>query len=131
MYFYGDGVAQDPPTAVTWFTKAADHGHPDAQFNLAVMYFTGEVVAKNTAKAAELFTKSAEKGKVAAQLNLGMMYQAGDGVPKDLVQAYMWADIAASTGNSDAARFRAALDKALTLDQINEAKRQSREWKPK
>jgi TPR repeat protein len=131
MYFYGDGVSRDPAKALTLFTRAAENGHPDAQFNLGVIYFTGDTVPKDAVKAAEFFGKAADRGKVAAQLNLAFMYQAGEGLPKDLVQAYVWADIAATAGNPDAAKLRSTLERSLTPEQISEGRLKSHDWKPK
>jgi uncharacterized protein len=34
IYEEGQGVSQDYAAAVTWYRRAADQGHPDAQFYL-------------------------------------------------------------------------------------------------
>jgi TPR repeat protein len=38
MYYTGNSVPQDQKLAVTWFRKAAEQGHPDAQHALGLMY---------------------------------------------------------------------------------------------
>jgi TPR repeat protein len=38
MYYTGRGLAQDQEQAVAWFRKAAEQGHPDAQYALGLMY---------------------------------------------------------------------------------------------
>ena len=41
MHYQGEGVAQDPKQAATWFCRAADQGHAQAQFALGLMYDKG------------------------------------------------------------------------------------------
>ena len=38
MYYTGNAVPQDEKLAVSWFRKAAEQGHPDAQYALGLMY---------------------------------------------------------------------------------------------
>ena len=59
------------------------------------------------------------------------MYATGEGAPKDFVQAYMWRNLAAAQGNEIAKKGRDALEPKMTREQIAEAQRLSREWKPK
>jgi len=37
-YVNGDGVAKDAEQAVSWYRRAAEAGHADAQFNLGICY---------------------------------------------------------------------------------------------
>jgi TPR repeat protein len=71
-------------------------------------------------------------------MSLGDLYLDGKGVPKDLVLAYMWLNLAAaaapqnalvSMGN-DIAKQRDELAALMTREQVAEAQRLSREWKP-
>jgi TPR repeat protein len=58
------------------------------------------------------------------------MYGVGRGVPQDDVMAYVWINLAAAQGNEVA---RTNLDIAanqMTPDQLAEAQRLAREWKP-
>ena len=79
--------------------------------------------------------RSAEQGKADAQLILGLRYDNGQGVPQDYVQAHMWLNLAASrAGGADAksiAKARDDLAGEMTRQQIAEAQRLAREWKPK
>jgi len=59
------------------------------------------------------------------------MYERGDGVPQDYVQAYMWYHLGAANGATRGAALRDALAKQMTPDQIAEAQKLAREWKPK
>jgi TPR repeat protein len=45
--------------------KAADQGHADAQYNLAVLFDRGDGVLENKKLAMELYTKAAYQGKTA------------------------------------------------------------------
>ena len=58
------------------------------------------------------------------------MYYKGEGAPKDLVAAYMWRNLASAQGNDIAKTARDALEKDMTREQIAEAQRLAREWKP-
>ncbi|WP_415668886.1 tetratricopeptide repeat protein, partial [Vibrio rarus] len=44
MYNTGEGVLQDYKLAVKWYTKAAEQGVAEAQYNLALMYYNGQGV---------------------------------------------------------------------------------------
>lgn len=130
-YDLGSGVPKDHAEAVKWFRKAADQGSADAQFSLGDCYYKGEGVLKDYAEAAKWFRKAAEQGDADAQNNLGNAYLNGEGVLKDGVMACMWFNLSAKTGNADAAKSREIVDKRMTPEQIAEAQRMSREWKPK
>ncbi len=58
-----------------------------------------------------------------------MMYESGH-VPLDYVLAYMWLDLAAAQGVQIALKFREDLAAKMTPDQIAEARRMARDWKP-
>lgn len=50
-YVTGEGVAQDYPEAVRWFSLAADHGHVIAQSTLGAYYGIGRGVSQDFSKA--------------------------------------------------------------------------------
>ena len=52
------------------------------------------------------------------------------GLPQDNVLAYMLWNLAAASGNANAAEQRAAIAKRMTQEQIDEAQALSRAWKP-
>jgi TPR repeat protein len=62
------------------------------------------------------------------------MYDQGRGVPQDYVESHMWYHLAASRASSDhQKRFADARDQVarkMTPEQIAEAQRRAREWKP-
>ena len=83
------------------------------------------------AEAAKWNRRAAEQGLANAQYNLGLMYNNGQGVPQDYVQAHMWSTLAAAQGYEGAKNTRDYLAKRMTSEQIAEARRLAREWKPK
>ncbi len=129
-YHEGEAVPKDEAKAVEWWRKAADQNHAGAQNALGAAYNHGTGVPKDAAKAVELFRKAADQGNVYAQLNLSISYWFGTGCAQDRVRSYMWANLAAAQGYADAIKNRDWLEKQLTPDQIAEAQRLTREWKP-
>jgi len=66
-----------------------------------------------------------------AQWLLGTMYQTGYGVPQDYVKAHMWFNLSATQGWKTAVIARADLEQKMTREQIAEAQKLARDWKPK
>jgi TPR repeat protein len=59
------------------------------------------------------------------------MCTKGEGAPQDYVMAHMWYNLAAASGKlPGAAARRDLIAKMMTPDQIAEAQRMAREWKP-
>lgn len=56
---------------------------------------------------------------------------AGKGVPQDYVLTHMWVTLAAAQGYEKAKKNRDKAAKRMTSEQISEAQRRAREWKPK
>ena len=142
MYAQGQGVPQDYAEAIRWYRRAADQGQAGAQqgaaaaqFNLGVMYHEGRGVPQDYAEAIRWYRRAADQGQAGAQFNLGLMYRDGQGVPQDYVPAHKWFNLAAAraTGNDNEkfAKARDAVAAKMTADQIAEAQRLAREWKPK
>ncbi len=81
--------------------------------------------------AVQEFRLLANQGHSQAQVNLGILYSQGRGVPKDYVTAYRWHTLAASQGDDLAEKFKDHLEKSMTPEQLAQAQRLAREWKPK
>jgi TPR repeat protein len=94
------------------------------------MYAEGQGVKKNEAAAVKLFRGSAEQGNDRGQYDLGAAYVNGLGVSKDYVLGQMWFILAAAQGFEAASSARDKLTPYMTADQIAEAQRLAREWKP-
>ena len=134
MYDNGRGVPQDDAEATRWFRLAADQGFIPAQHKLGVMYETGRGVPQDSAEAVRWYRLAADQGWAEAQHYLGVMYAGGLGVPQDYVAAHMWLNLAAaqaSDADSDAViDGREVVEAEMTAEQIAEAQRLAREWKP-
>ena len=81
--------------------------------------------AKDYAEAVKLYRKAAEQGNASAQFILGNMYSNGEGVPQDYVTAYMWYDLAGSTGNKLGVEYRDKIAKRMTPADVSEAQRRA------
>jgi len=68
--------------AVTFFTKAAEHGNPEGQFNLGAMHIAGLGMPRDHSKAVHFFTLAAQQGHIIALYNLGLMHLNGMGTPR-------------------------------------------------
>jgi TPR repeat protein len=139
MYANGRGVTRNDATAADWYRKAAEHSeHSGAQINLGLMYENGRGVPQDYAAAIRLYRKAAKPKFAAspaqvtnssiAQNNLGVMYAYGRGVLQDYVMAHMWYNLAAASGNKDAASNRDFVATRMTLIQIGEAQKRAAEW---
>ena len=113
----------------------AEKGHAGAQKNLGLMYWMGEGVPKDEELAAFWYRRAANQGEPFAQFSLGSMYEGGEGgLPKDRIEAYKWLNLSAASnwqGSALAAAARDILADQLKREQIIEAQRRTREWKPR
>lgn len=130
MYERGIGVPKDLTAAAEWYRKSAEQGHPWGQTALGVRYELGEGVPKDAEKALEWYRKAAEYGDKDGQWNLARMYWLGIGVARDMVRAYLWANLSAAQGRGEAARLRDEMEQQMTPEQVAEAQRMARAWKP-
>jgi uncharacterized protein len=80
--------------------------------------------------ALRLIRPLADQGNATAQYNLGVFYDNGLGVPQDKVSAYMWFNLSAAQGKPGAAAFRDLIARYMTPEQISEAQKRTRDWKP-
>lgn len=81
---------------------AAENGHVEAQFGIAMLYFKGQGVALDLAEAARWFAAAAEQGSMRARTQLGGMYARGEGVEADWTRAIAWWHKAAAQGSERA-----------------------------
>jgi hypothetical protein len=147
LYDGGLGVPNNPVEAARLNRQAADQGVAAAQYTLATMYFEGRGVARDGSEGLRWLMLAAEQdcslqpglregdpscGR--AQLRLGIESISGRHVPQDYARAYFWADLAVVYSvpkeQQAAAQLREAAEAMLSQVQLEEAKRQSREWKP-
>ncbi|MES2319514.1 MAG: hypothetical protein V4631_18695 [Pseudomonadota bacterium] len=93
-----DCLVQDPAKAYYWYALAAEQGHLEAQYELAMLYNaeTGFAKFADRDKYVAWMTKAADQGYGQAQRQLARMYQTGDGVPVDPELARSWSEKAAA-----------------------------------
>jgi hypothetical protein len=125
-----DGLAAfqkgDYATALRIWTQLAKEGNAEAQHNLGSMYYGG----KKYEDAAKWYQTAADKGIARSQRNLGGMYANGEGVLRNYLLAYKWTALAAERGDEEAKSNLAAIAKLMTPEQMVEAQRLVRGWKP-
>jgi uncharacterized protein len=115
---------------------AAEQGNAKAQYLLGLFYFDGQGVAQSYTEAAKWFRRAAEQGNDEAQFELAGAYFFGFGVPQDYIEAHKWANLAVSRGAEEITRqshftMLETIAERLTPEQIVEAQKLAREWKPK
>ena len=121
----------DYAEAMRLWRHLAEQGDAAAQGAIGMMYDIGKGVPEDDAEAAKWYRMAAEQGKANAQFVLGLKYVYGEGVPQDYVAAHMWLNLAAAQGWAAAKKDRDIVAKRMTREQIAEAQRLAREWKPK
>jgi hypothetical protein len=138
MYYRGKGVSQDYTEAMRWFRKAAEQNLAVAQHYLGEMYYEGKGVPQDFGQADMWNRRAAEQGYVLAQGLRGDMYFSGKGLPKDYILAHMWYSLSISRFPPEWKALQKATERArdlvasmMTPDQIAEAQKLAREWKPK
>ncbi|MGH6804866.1 MAG: tetratricopeptide repeat protein [Methyloceanibacter sp.] len=135
MYYSGAGVPQDFDHSVKWSRLGAEQGDRNGQYNLGRLYAVGKGVPKDDVEAAKWWRLAAEQGHTTSQFLLGISYALGKGVPQDYVLAHMWFNLGASASEGklrdDHVARRDELEGLMTPEQIAEAQRLAREWKPK
>jgi TPR repeat protein len=82
--------ADNLPLAYQEFLAAAEQGHADSQYNVALMYERGIGIGKDEAEAVLWYRKSALQGHAGSQFNLGVLYENGRGTPVDFAKANEW-----------------------------------------
>ena len=100
-YYFGDGVEINKAESFKWFMKAAEQGHPAAQYQVAMMYMDGEGVTEDSEIAFTWITRSAESGFAEAQDYLGDYYRLNDASKEGLSKTKKWYLKAAKQGYLD------------------------------
>ena len=103
VLYVSRGGNADIAKAIPWYLKAAEQGHGEAQYHLAVLYAGGKGVKKDYREALKWCRRSAEKGNFRAIGFLGSFYRHGlGGAPKDKDEAVRLYRIAAAQGDEEA-----------------------------
>ena len=127
-YEYGIGVPKNPRKAFECYEKAANiSSHFFAQKDVARCYVKGIGVCPDGSKALEIYRRLADGGEKDGLYYLGVCYYDGVGVPKDAVRAYAYFNASAAMDDDNAKEIRGVLEKEMTLGQIAEAQKLSKE----
>ena len=111
-YRLGRGVPINLAAAQTWFERAADKGHLDAQTTLGLLLFQNG----NQIAGLRWLRGAAEKGDPRAMLIYGTALFNGDGVAQDPVLGYAYVSRAAAQGLAPAKQTLAQMDELLPLE---------------
>jgi TPR repeat protein len=88
-----------PSESLEWCRKAAEAGHPHAQFNFGMTLLKDGSNSRNRDAALSWLEKAAHQDHVTAQFQLAIMYCTGQGVEKDLALGVAWYEQAALLGH--------------------------------
>ena len=92
LYEHGRGVQGNAQTAMQWYRRAADQGHADSEYRLAVAYAYGVGGYPQDNREVVIWLKlAAEHGHGKARKMLVRAYERGElGLPRDPKQARYW-----------------------------------------
>jgi TPR repeat protein len=110
-YRLGRGVPTNLATAKSWFEKAADQGHLDAETTLGLLLFQNG----DQSEGLKWLKKAAVQGEPRALLMYGTALVNGDSVTQDPVLGYAYVTRAAAQGLQPAKDTLAQLDQILPL----------------
>ena len=88
-YLHGKGTLRFLPDAVFWFGRAAEAGHLESQFHLAMILEVGD--ANSPSDAARWFEAASRVDAEAAERKRKLMFPNGASVPRDPERARHWA----------------------------------------
>lgn len=111
-YKLGRGVPQDLSQAESWYKKAADQGHLQANDNYGLILFQNN----RRSEAQPYLLQSAARGEPRAQYVLGTGHFNGDFVEKDWIKAYALMIRASAQGLPQATSNLAQMDKYIPLN---------------
>ena len=101
MYADGKGVKQNLKAAQDWYTKSADQGFVDAQYNLGLAFYKGDFIAGRTF-GPKYMSMAANQGLAEAQYMYGSWFESGYLGIVDLSEAEIWYQKAADQGLREA-----------------------------
>jgi TPR repeat protein len=104
MYAIGQGVKEDDGLAISWWTKAAESGDAEAQWQLGLEYNSGERIKRDYLRAETWYRKAADQGYGPAQMNLANMLTGGyPPIVQDRIEAARWLQLAVDQNTMGAA----------------------------
>lgn len=114
LYYYGYGVPEDEPRAMSWLKMSAAQGNLDAMYNMGnILTFaadTAKLSPDADVDAVKWYFEAARAGHRDAQYALGLMFLAGKGVVQSQEEGVAWIRRAAALGHREAESFVKGLD---------------------
>jgi hypothetical protein len=110
-YRLGRGVVTNLAAAKTWFERAANQGHLDAETTLGLLLFQNSEQADGL----KWLKKAAERGEPRALLVYGTALVNGDSITQDPVLGYAYVSRAAAQGLAPAKETLDQLDQILPI----------------
>jgi TPR repeat protein len=99
-----DALKNSPtPNVLKAVQRAAEHGNPQAQYELGIAFQDGLGVPKDSAQAAKWLQLAANNSLADATYALGLLYAQGNGVKRSRTHAISLYEQAANLGHSEAA----------------------------
>lgn len=91
--------------ALSWYSLASEHQHPEATFILGLAHGSGKFTKKDPKRAIQLFREAIKLGQTDAYYYLGIHYESGQGVKQDFERAVEYFSIAATFGYEPAQKY--------------------------
>lgn len=73
IYFSGEMIPKDMTEGAKWYLRAADQGHPGAQYEIGNCYAFGEGVTENAYEAFFWYSLAAANGETDAEQARGLL----------------------------------------------------------
>jgi TPR repeat protein len=108
----------------------AKKGDADSRQRLGVCYIAGRGITRDATEGVKWLRMAAEQGNADGQYWLGLCLYNGDGVTRNYTEAHTWFSLAAAQGHSNAKKDLPDTESRMTKEQIVEAQRLAREFKP-
>jgi uncharacterized protein len=131
MSVEGYGIEKDPRRPRIGIRQAANSGHPEAQYFLALLYSSGKGVKKDEEQAERWISSSASQGYSPAMAELGKRFANGNGVAKDDKRAYFWLTLAFLHGDKSEEKLRTAEAAKLQPTDVTQQEHAAQNWKPR
>lgn len=104
-------ILKDPKKSISWFTKAAEQGLPEAELGLSSWYLKGtKGLLRDEVQAYAWAHRAALKGLDEAEFTMGYFHEQGIGTNVDIVESRIWYQRAAGQG------FRPAMQRLQELE---------------
>lgn len=101
-YFFGLGVERNDLLAARWYDAAAATGNAEALYRIGYLYATGQGLPYDSGQAERHWLAAAQNGHRGAIVALGDFYHEGLYRTESEVQARVWLNRAALTGDTEA-----------------------------